>query len=260
MRNNHLEGVVMEKLIGIPDLYSARRILAVQPHYDDNDIAAGGTLAALSRNGAELFYLTVTDDLVGVIDQSLSEGEMTRQLRAEQSRAGNEIGVSEHFWLGFPDAGKNDYYYLRKDIIKHIRLLRPDFIFTCDPWTPYEAHQDHILTGRATAEAATLFGLERIKTDPQVDADFMPFELVGVVFYASGYPNTLFDISGTHEVKHRAVDCYRAQFKDDDMAMLKIFLDYKEQEYALQSDFSHGEPLKVLQPMHLHVYPDAWRT
>ncbi len=27
-----------------PDLFEARRILAVQPHYDDNDIAAGGAL------------------------------------------------------------------------------------------------------------------------------------------------------------------------------------------------------------------------
>ena len=30
------------------DLLSARRALCVQPHYDDNDLAAGGTFAALA--------------------------------------------------------------------------------------------------------------------------------------------------------------------------------------------------------------------
>ncbi len=40
-------------LIPIPDLSSARRLLCIQPHYDDNDIAAGGTIAALAAAGCE---------------------------------------------------------------------------------------------------------------------------------------------------------------------------------------------------------------
>jgi LmbE family N-acetylglucosaminyl deacetylase len=115
------------------------------------------------------------------------------------------------------------------------------------------------MTGQAVAEAAILFGLDRLKTDPTVDAGYEPHELVGVVFYASAYPNTIFDISDTHQRKHRALDAYRAQFTEEDLVMLKMFLDYKEQEYAQQSDFTHGEPLKVLRPMQLHVFPDAWQ-
>jgi hypothetical protein len=42
-------------LIPIPDLLRARRLLCVQPHYDDNDIGAGGTLArSPSRRGGAL--------------------------------------------------------------------------------------------------------------------------------------------------------------------------------------------------------------
>ena len=52
----------------VPDLFSATRVLAIQPHYDDNDIAAGGTIAALIDAGIEVVYCTVTDDLVGVVD------------------------------------------------------------------------------------------------------------------------------------------------------------------------------------------------
>ena len=243
-----------------PDIFTAKRILAVQPHYDDNDIAAGGTLAAMVENGAELFYLTVTNDLVGVIDQSLTEEQMTAQLRAEQGQAGAAIGVSGQYWLDYPDAGKYDYFDVRRDIIKHIRMLHPDFIFTCDPWLPYESHNDHILTGRAAAEAASLYGLTRLATDPEIDKSFEPFDLIGTAFYATAHPNTVVDISGTYERKHKAIDAYKAQFSEEDLEQLHFYLSYKELEWAKDEGFSHGEPLKVLRPLHLHFYPDALNT
>jgi len=243
-----------------PDIFEAKRILAVQPHYDDNDIGAGGTLAALVEKGAKLFYLTVTDDLVGVIDQSLTDEQMTAQLRAEQEQAGAAIGVARQYWLGYPDAGKYDYFDVRRDIIKHIRMLRPDFIFTCDPWLPYESHSDHILTGRAVAEAVSLYSMIRLATELTVDVHFEPFDVAGIAFYATAYPNTIMDISGTYEKKHKAIDAYRAQFSEEDMEQLHLYLSYKEQEYAKDKEFSHAEPLKVLRRLHLHFYPDALKT
>ena len=243
-----------------PDIYTAKRILAIQPHYDDNDGAAGGTLAALAQRGAQIHYLTVTDDLIGVIDDSLSPEVAAAQLKSEQHQAGGIIGVKNQYWLGYPDAGKYDYFDVRRDLIKVIRIVRPDFIFTCDPWMPYEAHTDHILTGKAAAEAAILYGMTRLKTAPEVDAQFEPFDLLGIVFYATAYTNTIFDISATYERKHQAFDKYRAQFDADDMAMVLTYLSYKEQEWAKDQPFSHGEPLKVLRGMHLHVFPDAVRT
>ena len=52
------------------ELRDARSILCIQPHYDDNDLGAGGTIAALHDAGCQVVYLTVTDDLVGVKDES----------------------------------------------------------------------------------------------------------------------------------------------------------------------------------------------
>ena len=82
--------------MSVPDLSGARRLLCIQPHYDDNDLGAGGTIAALAEAGAHVCYLTVTDDLVGVLDTTLSDAEATRQLRAEQQQAGEAVGVAEH--------------------------------------------------------------------------------------------------------------------------------------------------------------------
>jgi len=104
-------------IIPTPDIFQARRILCIQPHYDDNDIGAGGTLALLHERGAEIIYLTITDDLMGVLDATLTSEAAAAQLKREQEQAGQFIGVSQHYWLGYPDAGAYDYYDLRHQII-----------------------------------------------------------------------------------------------------------------------------------------------
>lgn len=238
----------------VPELREARRILAVQPHYDDNDIAAGGTLAALADAGCEVHYLTVTDDLVGVLDPALSDEEATRALRAEQHRAGREIGVASQTWLGLPDGGPCDAFALRREIVRHVRRLRPDFLFSVDPWLPFEAHPDHLVTGRAVAEAALFYRFARFATDPAVDAAYEPHDLRGLALYFTVSPNVAFDIDTTRERKHRALDAYRMQFSPEALAALHRGLDAKEREWAAAGPASHAEALRVLAPRQLHCH------
>lgn len=239
--------------IPAPDLSKAKRVLAIQPHYDDNDIAAGGTLAALAAQGAEVSYLTVTGDLVGFIDQSLPEAEMQKQLRAEQRQAGDAIGVKDFFWLGYPDAGRFDHFDVRRDMIGVIRQVRPDFVFTCDPWMPYEAHFDHVRTGFAAAEAAMLYNFDRLA--PESATPYEPFELTGIVFYATAFPNTIYDIGATIARKNTALKSYLAQFEPESLERLEQVLTMRAEQYAQDKDFQYGEPLKVLGTWQLHVNP-----
>ena len=236
----------------VPDIFSARRILCVQPHYDDADLSIGGTLARLHDAGAEIFYLTVTNDLMGVIDTSLSAEEATRQLRSEQYATGEIIGVKEQHWLDFPDAGSYDYFEVRRGIIRAVRLLRPDFLFAIDPWLPFEAHRDHILAGQAAAEAAILYGLMRIPTDPQVDAAYTPHELKGVAFYTTRAPNTVVDISATQARKHAAARCFRAQFTAEELEMLSAWLEMRENAFGEAHGLACAEGLMVLPTRMLH--------
>ena len=245
-----------------PDLNSARIILAVQPHYDDNDIGAGGTLAALAKAGAEIYYLTVTNDLVGVLDETLPPQEATLQLEAEQAQAGMLIGVKQQYWLGYPDAGPFDHFELRGRIIQHIRMLRPDFIFTVDPWTPYEAHTDRIRTGLAVAEAAILYGFKRIATRPEIDANYQPHDLLGIAFYHGWVPNTFMDITQTREKKHTAIDAYKSQFSQEDFSMLHMAVEIKERMHAencTTPGCTHAEAFKVIHPRLLHGVGETWK-
>lgn len=244
---------MIESIIPIPELMSARRVLAIQPHYDDNDIGAGGTLALLHQNGAEIHYLTVTDDLVGVLDTSLTPAQARKVLEREQDQAGQAIGVSTQIRLGYPDAGRYDYFLLRAEMLKHMRLIKPDFIFAPDPWLAYESHRDHIQCGLAAASAANLVSLPRMaSSDARVDKEYIPHDLVGIAFYFTSDPNTPVDISTVNDKKTSAIRFYSAQFREEDMEMLLQVMEAKESIFGRSQGLQLAEGFKVMAPMALH--------
>ncbi len=244
----------------IPDLWAAHRILCVQPHYDDNDIGAGGTLAHLHDRGTEIIYLTVTDDLVGVVDPLLADEQATQQLKQEQHLAGAIIGTDRHEWLGYPDAGDYSYFEMRRRVIAAVRRLRPDFLMTCDPWLPYEAHRDHIQTGLAVAEASYLHAMPRLKSEPGADQDYQPYPIKGVIFYFSHAPNTIINVDATHERKQQALACYRAQFMPEDMERLLRSVEAEQRRAAQGEGYTYGEAFKVVSPDQLHIDTNTWQV
>lgn len=245
--------MTFESILPMPDLFDARRVLCIQPHYDDNDIGAGGTFAQLAMKGADVIYLTVTDDLAGVVDTSLSAQAATESLARDQLAAGKIIGVKEQILLNFPDAGEYDYFALRCDILKYIRELKPDFVFTCDPWLTYEAHRDHLQTGHAVAEAVLFSSLMKIPSyDPAVDAAYTNHSIQGVGFYYSREPNLIVDIASTWEAKVAAIRCYETQIPSNEADQIVMALQLKSQQICTEKDFKLGEPFKVLHPRALH--------
>lgn len=245
--------MTIESLLPIPDIFSAKKVLCIQPHYDDNDIGAGGTVAQLAKNGAEIFYLTVTDDLAGVVDASLSDEAAAASLARDRQAAGKIIGVTHHFGLDYPDAGGYSYFDLRADLLKYIRLLQPDFVLTCDPWLTYEAHRDHIQTGRAAAEAVLFAGMSKIpSSDPAVDAACAEHPIQGVGFYYCREPNQIVDITSTWETKIAAIRNYAAQIPEDEADLIVAALQFKSAQVCEGKDFQLGEPFKILNPRALH--------
>jgi LmbE family N-acetylglucosaminyl deacetylase len=245
--------MTIESILPTPDPFAAKRILCVQPHYDDNDIAAAGVLTQLARRGAELFYLTATDDLMGIVDVTLSDEDAAKALKRDQFAAGAIVGVREQYWLGYPDAGEYNYFDLRRDFLKYIRMLKPDFVFAPDAWLTYEGHRDHIQTGLAAAEAVMFAGLTKIpSSDRALDSTYEPHSIDGIALYFTREPNYVADISNLWDEKIAAVRCYEAQFDPQGMDQLVLALDRKSQQAAQGQSFSRGEPFRVLHTSALH--------
>jgi LmbE family N-acetylglucosaminyl deacetylase len=229
-------------------ILDARRVLAVQPHYDDNDIGAAGTLTLLARSGAEVCYVTVTDDLAGVLDADLPDDVARRQLFDEARQAGAIVGVTEFVDLDWPDAGGLDRVALRNQIIDLIRNFRPDFVLTIDPALPDEAHHDHLVTAAAVAEAVLLSSLPRVRPETGAKA----FGVERIAYYYTVDPTEVVDTSSVQTERHAALDCYRAQFTDADLVGLHAAMDRYERGNA-PAGATHAEIFRVVPTSALHV-------
>ena len=245
--------MTIETILPTPHIFSARRVLCIQPHYDDNDIGAGGAIALLQQAGAEIHYLTVTDDLMGVVDHALSTQAAAQALSRDQLAAGKIMGVKEQICLDYPDAGEYNYFALRRDLLKAMRSLQPDLVLAPDPWLTYEGHRDHIQTGLAASEAVMFSGLTKIaSSDPAVDAAYRGHAIHGIVYYYTREPNEIMDVTAVWERKLAAVRCYQTQFDAPNMQQLEMALDIKSRQVAAGKSFERGEPLKILHPSALH--------
>ena len=259
------EFVDIPSLMPIPDIFSAKRVLAIQAHYDDVDIAIGGLIAQLVKNGAEILYVTVTDDLAGVTDLTLSKEEAATRLEREAKRAAEILGVLGIYYLGYPDAGDWSVYQARRDLITVVRQFQPDCVIALDPWLNTEAHADHYKSGFAAVEAAILADVLGVEgSDLQIPKEFQgkqKQEIKAVGIFNSSQANIFVDIDDVLEQKLEAVSQYMSQFTPESMAGMLEALPKRSQYFAgightankLGKDVTYAEPIKVLSTDALHA-------
>ena len=174
-------------------------VLAFGTHPDDLEIACGGTLIQLARQGYR----------VGAAD--LTRGELgtrgTAAIRARETAAATRIlGLSLRVNLGIPDGNIETSQENLVTVIRLIRQHRPRLLLA-----PYweERHYDHVHGSQLVSEAAFYSGLAKIETG---EASFRPFRVLYYVSRIEFRPSFVVDISDTFEAKMKALRCYRSQF------------------------------------------------
>lgn len=198
----------------VPSLLDMRRVLVIQPHPDDAEIGAGGTLAHLILVGAEVYYLTVADDRVGSSDPSIYPEQLANIRVQEEEDAMRILGVSGNHWLGWRDSEVLPTHQLREQMMREIRVIRPEVVMTVDPWLSYEAHPDHRYTGLMAAEAVLLSGQAYIEA-PHLRAGIEPYDVPAIAFMGTARPNTFVDVTETFETKIRAIHAHESQFASE---------------------------------------------
>lgn len=242
----------------IPNLFTMKRALFIQPHPDDNDISAGGTIAKLVDRGIEVHYLTVTDGSSGNYDSHLSNQDVINLRQREQQEAGSILGVKNFHWLNFQDGHLFDSEDLRKEIVGVIRTVKPDIIFTVDPFLKYETHIDHIVTGRVASFAARISGNPRFYPE-QLQGDLTVHRVKAIGYYTTNHPNTYINIDDYWQLKLKALQAHKSQFSGDYLAFVTNYFTAKATQTAklAEEECIYAESFKILTPMLLHSNVDA---
>lgn len=240
-------------LMSPPDIRLGRRALCVQPHPDDNEVGMGGIVAKLSKNGCEVHYLTVTDGGLGAVSDLLTGHALVRTRAAEVKASGNLLGVSTYHFFGLPDGSLTDPVALAEKIGELMRRYQIDMIFCPDPWMPYEAHRDHVVTGQACAQAFISVSLAKYPRETET----IPCHPFAIGFYNTNRVNTVVDITDTFDLKFQAMAQHASQFDADTLALYRTYFALRGQQLAQGKDFALGEGLRVMSPLHMHCFPDA---
>lgn len=191
--------------------YPQLDVIAVGAHPDDVEIACGGTLALLVKQGYQ----------VGIID--LTDGEPTPgspgpEVRlAEAERAAKVLGVHVRVQLNLPNRRLFDTFEARVAVGKELRKYRPRLVLGFGEKTPL-ASPDHWQAMQITD--AGVFYARLTKWDEYFDN--LPVHTVAAqLYYSLGFGSLelphaaghlVVDVAETLETKIEAIRCYATQF------------------------------------------------
>lgn len=241
----------LSSILPIPHLLEAKCVLCFQPHPDDLDIAAGGTLARLTGSGARVTLVTMTDGSKGTNDPAADPEALVQTRRAEQAAAAKHTGVQDLVWLPYADGELPETDEVRDRIIGLIRQIKPDLVMTIDPFIPYEAHPDHLRTGRLVLAAALFAPLPRFAPGSE------PHEVPAVALAQTHRPNTYVDVTVQFDRKLAALASHQSQFPPEPLQRYTAYLHVRDADYGRKIGAQYAEAFKVLTPTHLHYNPDA---
>ena len=130
-------------------------IIVFIPHPDDAESRMAGTVARWVREGKNIVYVVCTNGDKGTKDPNIKPEELTRIREREQLAAAKLLGVREVVFLRYPDQGLEDTPEFRKEIVRLIRMYKPDTVVTVDP---YRGYLDHRGLGNPEPDAYTASG------------------------------------------------------------------------------------------------------
>jgi LmbE family N-acetylglucosaminyl deacetylase len=189
-----------------------RVVLSVAAHGDDAEFRAGGTLARLAAEGHDVYMCIATDNDRGSFRMSAEELRAVARLEAEGAAAA--LGAKGVFLLGYTDGDLCDVRpsVLRGQVMRLIRQLKVDVIFSWDPFAPFEGHPDHRAIAWATSDAAG-FAHYDLYHPEHLEEGLAPHWVSEWYWYskADWQVDKLVDTTDTIERKLRALYAYKSQ-------------------------------------------------
>lgn len=197
-----------------------KTVLAVAAHPDDLEFGVSGSVAKWAAQGADCYYLLLTDGSKGSEDRHISSSDLIKIRRREQRDAAKILGVKKVFFLDYPDGHLENSQDLKRDIVRIIRETKPEVVMTMDPTMAYALdygflnHPDHRAAGQATLDA--IFPLARDHLSfPELLADGLePHKVATVLLIHFEKWNYHEDITHSMAKKMKALAAHKSQMAD----------------------------------------------
>jgi LmbE family N-acetylglucosaminyl deacetylase len=204
-----------------------QRVLVCMAHPDDPEFFCGGTLALWAAEGRDICYVLATSGDKGSQDATLPSAELTALREAEQRAAADVIGAGEIVFLRRPDGELVADLGLRRDLVRVIRLFRPDIVVSTDPLYYYGDqrvnHPDHRAMGDATLSA--LFpaaGNSRFFPELWTVEGLAPHSPSQVWIAVPMEPNVEVDISSSIGRKLEAIARHKSQLPEPEFVLERV--------------------------------------
>ena len=217
----------------------AKKILVVAPHPDDETIAAGGTIAKLSRQGHEVHVLTVCGHL-----PPLYSREDYEKTIAESKEAFKVLGVTNSEFLEIPATmlSVRPVHELNAKISEAVNKINPQMVFCPFP----DRHIDHRIVFDSVMVATRPIGRGR---DIEILA---AYETLSETHWNAPHiepnftPNWVIDISEFISIKLEALNCYQSQITDFPGPRSIEALEALAKFRGTQAGFAYGEGMHII--------------
>ncbi len=218
-------------------------VLVFTPHPDDAEFGTAGSVAKMVRQNKTVVYVVVTNGDKGTDDPTVTPEELARLREKEQEAAARVLGVREVVFLKYSDQNLEDTHELRRDIVRQIRIFRPELVITSDPYRRYIWHRDHRITGRVVLDAVFPYARDLHAYPELADEGLTPHKVPEVWLWASNEPDINFrsDITDTFELKLKALRCHKSQIKEPFSSEMEKWLCKRAKDMAEGVDFKLAE-------------------
>jgi LmbE family N-acetylglucosaminyl deacetylase len=216
-------------------------VLGIAAHPDDLDVGAGGTIANFASLGADIHYLILTDGGKGSDDETVTTAQLVEIRHNEQKTALEMIGGKTIEFLDYPDGELEVTMQLKRQIVQHIRHIKPDVVITMDPTVIYSAengiinHPDHRAAGQAVLDAVFPLARDRLTFPELHDAGYLAHKTATILLVNFNQSNFAVDITNTFDTKVQALKAHVSQFGDfDGSGWLKEFAHTQGKKYGYE--------------------------
>ena len=219
--------------------------MTIFAHPDDMEFSCGATLAKWARAGCEITVVLCTSGNVGTHDPKFTTYTLAVLREAEQKNACAVLGVKHIEFLRHDDGRLVADLALRRELVHLIRKYKPEVVFCGDPnlvfWGPNRInHPDH----RAAALAAIDAIFPCASMELMWPEEGPVHEVHGIYVRAFEHLDTWIDVSGTIELKIKALREHHCQL--DDYKDLEETIRQRATEAGKEKSLAFAENFRVV--------------